>query len=72
MQGFWKQERLFTRSVEVVDTIFDEDGLTLKVEELDEAVVRLKRRRKERFGTGLSSRSQANYSLGLSSLGAEI
>ncbi len=62
MQGFWKQERLFARSVEVVDTIFDEDGLISKV----------KRRRKERFGTGLSSRSQANYSLGLSSLGAEI
>jgi len=52
VQGFWKQERLFARSVEVVDTIFDEDGLISKVEELGEAVVRLKRRRKERFGTG--------------------
>lgn len=41
-----------------MNTIFDEDGLTLKVEGLDEAVVRLKRRRKEKFGTGLSSRSQ--------------
>lgn len=51
MQGFWKQERLFTRSVEVVDTISDEDDLTLKEEELGEAVVRLKRGEEKR-GSG--------------------